>query len=294
MPFLGGKRRFRLQAQKEISVGVAGRFTLVILFFVIIASSSIPVTAQDEGPPSGGTRGNVASVSKLSPVYELEQSCGKKFEFWSGTSESVVSYTLESDKLCKAVLTEQRLKNTFNPSHDPQIKSEKLISAAPLGQQVSGQVTVPEGSRLICASLGNSGKCKCKITGIEPSSLPEDVVLGKAATLMSGTPIKDPVEGTPIPPGTRLVLSCGKKAYTLWSGKASYVTVLFNGHYDDICPATVNSYHDDKFRSSAETGKSEFSHTFGPTTKLEVVCGRRESDLKGECDFRVTEIVTLP
>jgi len=268
VPFLGGKRRFRLQAQKEISVGVAGRFTLVILFFVIIASSSIPVTAQDEGPPSGGTRGNVASVSKLSPVYELEQSCGKKFEFWSGTSESVVSYTLESDKLCKAVLTEQRLKNTFNPSHDPQIKSEKLISAAPLGQQVSGQVTVPEGSRLICASLGNSGKCKCKITGIEPSSLPEDVVLGKAATLMSGTPIKDTV--------------------------ASYVTVLFNGHYDDICPATVNSYHDDKFRSSAETGKSEFSHTFGPTTKLEVVCGRRESDLKGECDFRVTEIVTLP
>jgi hypothetical protein len=287
-----------LRGRKEISVGVARRFTPVIVFFVMITSSSIRVTAQDEGPPSSSS--NVASVSRLSPVYELEQSCGQKFEFWSGTPESVVQYTLESDKLCKASLTEQRLKNAMNPPHDPKITSEKMISEAPLGQQVSGQATVLDRSRLICVATGNSGKCKCKITGIEPSSLPEDVVLGKAAPLVPGPPINDPVQGTPIPAGTRLVLSCGKKPYTLWSGKKSYVTVLFKGCFDEaVCPAEVRSYRNDEldsFDSSDQTGPSEFSHTFGPITRLEVVCGRRGpgEPFKGECNFQVTEIITLP
>ena len=221
-----------------------------------------------------------AAVSRVSTVSTMTVDCDDSERFWNGPDKATVHVTLTSGGECPAELRFVNKKT---------MKETPAGLKAPAEKSTTGTVQVPDTEVLACACTGKGdSSCTCEITAVDPPLGP-NVTLGTPTTVTPPDPVKNPATAPPI--GTPVVLACGQQC-PLWSGPASYVTVMFNGP-QNTCQAKVIPKREGFATAGGEeiTDHRKYSRTFGPVTSLTAECtGKGDLD----CQFQVTEVITIP
>jgi hypothetical protein len=258
------------------------RALAVALVVMWVTGSLAGCTKRDDGDkPQPPPQPKTAALSRVNPVCAADVECDDDESFWVGPDQTTVHAVLKSAPDCPASLI----------LRDKKTNKETNAATAPAGQVKNVALKVPASSILVCGCAGDGdAHCSCTITGADPP-LPPNTVLGPVTPIAPGAPVTDPAKGTAVPPGTPLVLSCGK-SFDLWSGPESYVTVAFQGSKD--CRAKVTPERTGHATAGGEeiTDRRPFARTFGPVTKLTASCEGKGAGQS--CRFTVTETIALP